>query len=368
MVSACLAAVPSGVPAVAAARPYASGQARFNPRSVYSLEMVSPRAGWALSSRFAIGRTLNGGRVWADATPLLPVSDRTNTAENESGFFAFSATRAGFIVKGPAGGCYFWRTEDGGKSWSRSFVPADPPSFPHLFADGRAKILLARSDPTIGGASARVVAVSSDGGASWTDVHGAVISSILGFSGGVGFGVAAPASEDGGPSLVAISRSAGRTWQLSRVPHALGPGALLSAIGVGVGAPGSATVAAVFTNREGGHVGFDTYRTVDGGREWTASPLVAPRSVSNDAPYVAFVNPRDGWLGFNGASTTRPLVYSTVDGGRHWDRFRSRVSPFQPQFVTRNVGFMVNPVARHHVQSILVTHDAGRRWTTVVAR
>jgi photosystem II stability/assembly factor-like uncharacterized protein len=171
----------------------------------------------AVNGRFPVVRTTDG-RSWSD------IGDRLPPAQVGEGAFAASGTctaalaeRYGWIATGAAARARVLRTTDGGDSWTESATPIVQGGQTR----GAATIafrdtlhgILAGGDIAAPDAPADNVAVTRDGGRTWT------LAARTPFPGGV-YGLAYVPTGDGrtvvatGPSGAAWSADEGRTWRL----------------------------------------------------------------------------------------------------------------------------------------------------------
>lgn len=161
--------------------------------------------------RFPVRRTTDG-RTWQD------IGDRLPAAQEGEGAFAASGTcvathgsKLGWISTGAAPASRVLRTTDGGDTWTAHAVPtvqgtAQSGAFSVAFRDAKHGILGA-GDLQQQGATQNI-AVSSDGGASWTLATPTPFpGALFGLAYGKGKAVIAT-----GPGGVAWSPDEGATW------------------------------------------------------------------------------------------------------------------------------------------------------------
>jgi photosystem II stability/assembly factor-like uncharacterized protein len=300
-----------------------AGPARpvLRPMLLASVDMVTPRAGWALevdSLRRVTGvvRTVDGGRRWERVTP--PV---TSAAEGTS-LSATSTVRAAVAVLRPRRGVTVWRTVDGGRTWTHGATVRSRFGGTVQFAGPRHG-WLSLSGGVAAGSSGLRIFVTADGGTTWQ------------------------------PLMVT-----------SPTPGASTPGAL--PFGCDKGTPAFATRALGYIGGvcAGGAPFF--YATADGGRTWRRQTLPGmPRDCQCWVDTPRFFSPAGGALTATVDYHERRL-YVTRDAGRAWSALPVRGSavPFDAagatvDFVSPTVGFAVpdRPTDR-----IWATRDGGRHW------
>jgi len=170
--------------------------------------------GDSVDKQFYILITTDGGRVWSRVPPAnLPAAQ-----ENEGAFAASGTNIAVFgkshawIGTGAAAKSRVLRTSDGGRSWQIADTPlASGPSagiFSIAFRDAKHGVV-AGGDYTKAEAAVDNLAVTSDGGATWTLVKG-----LSGFRSVVTYvpDMKTPALVAVGPSGCDYSMDDGRTW------------------------------------------------------------------------------------------------------------------------------------------------------------
>ncbi len=276
------------------------------PVGASGLTFVDANHGWAVAGSTSpdrrtqtveLLRTSDGGTTWVTAyqTVEQTPTESTQTGDCQFGDPTFVTPLIGFdpLSQCPGGNPYVGVTRDGGSTWRRVAVPRpDAPSGVTLFDDTVDPVF---SSPEIGSLFAEVcvgpdgsgcysygdIAHTTDGGASWssTSVVGAGASGLVAVDPTVAW---VPNGCIGGcasslhsqPSLLQTS-DGGVHWVAERLPAALGPNRHGSQTFQFV----NAQVGFAVTTQEnlgGGAVFVHYYRTVDGGKHWTAySPVVA---------------------------------------------------------------------------------------------
>ena len=288
-----------------------------------SLQMVSPRIGWALRwtsnpgslapSSLVPARTTDGGRTWVDVTP----STARVAPNSGSDLFVLDADRAWVGV-----GTTLYSTSNGGASWTRLAT------FDHLGS---------------------LDFVNAQDGWDMEDLGAAM-----------------------GQDAVAIYRTTdgGRRWYLvARTPSLVGSGVSLGGLITNCDKNGIVFA----TPRDGwiteycnaGSLGFFT--THDGGSRWTQQHLPVPSACSDGcgvSPPTFFGS--TGFLTVGGAS----MLFVTHDTGATWARVSlpvNRSRSWIVQFVDARHGFAVpgSPAGGVTGHVLYVTSDAGAIWMPV---
>lgn len=338
------------------------------------LTFADPQYGWLLDNCDNLGRpdllrTDDGGLSW-EYTGYPPPSDEPDwfesrlctspaptTFEPDSVLFALSC-------KGPSGDqtAFLYRTDDG-KNWRTSPFPGGSPLF---------------LTPETGFALGREVYKTTDGGASWTKVKTVAWEGQFSFFDDQhGWAVA---RTEGAVALVKTD-DGGRTWQelqptiaqpvtidsIHMIDAATGwafghpdgeDERLLRTSNGGntwldITAPISALgqnqpqklVDGVFLSAERAWIVsryapgdrlpmWSIWYTLDGGRSWAMG--TAPDLGGNVVEFLTAPDSKDGWLMFGldaGAGHSWASLFSTHDGGTHWDRI---LDPGDPDYYKRN--------------------------------
>lgn len=128
------------------------------------LDAVSPKVAWVGGSEGGVWTTSDGGRHWRDVSP--PGAEKAKLLFRD--VEASSARKAQVLAIGEGTDSRIYRTVDGGRTWTKTFVNREPKAFYDCFAmypDGRHG--LAMSDPVKG--KFKIIR-TSDGGRSWSAV------------------------------------------------------------------------------------------------------------------------------------------------------------------------------------------------------
>lgn len=234
--------------------------------SLRGLSVLSDSIAWASGTRGTFLRTLNGGASWEVGT--VDGADSLDFRD----MHAFSATEALLVSAGqPA---HMYRTEDGGKSWSKVYEDSSGQAFFDAVAFPDPENGLVMSDPVNG---SFLILSSQNGGRSWKPVDESKLPPAMG--GEAGFAAS-------GTGLVVVQPD-------------------LALFGTG------GTAVRVF-------------RSTNGGKSWEAhhTPL-EPETASTGIYSIAMKDKQDGLA--LGGDYTRPDATTnhlllTQDGGKSWQK------------------------------------------------
>lgn len=358
-----------------------------------SLQMVSPKRGWALrwartpggaGALLAVSRTTDGGHTWTDVTPAQ-AGAVLGSIDTVGCLYAFDAERAWFAVSRPQQDRYVrmtvYRTADGGRRWSSS-TPIDSHGTPEYldFVEASHGWLLADLGAATGNDVVALFA-TVDGGRRWTlasETASLVAPTqrpkalpLEGTKTGLRF--VSPttgwvtADNIGGGAHVEITHDGGRTWAAQSLP--IPQGARFTA--------GSEVSPPQFFDRSGFLVLLGSSKPIlllshDGGTIWARETLPAG---AGRFPVVQFVDARHCFLVEGSTSgALGPRFYRTTDGGRTWNEVHTTLRFSQLQrssfdFVTPHVGFAW--VAGDDEQGatappLYETSDGGQTWNRIV--
>lgn len=276
------------------------------------LAVIDRQVAWAGSLDSRLVKTLDGGRSWQDVTP-------PGVAGVVPGFHDIAAFDANHVVAmrvGPGSASRIYRTENGGRTWRRTFQgPRDDQFFLDSMAFYDKQHGLAVSDP-VGGKF--VVLSTSDGGRSWTQLPSDGMPAALPGEYGIASGTSMTTEGNdawfgtaGAAARVFHSRDGGHTWDVRTTPisHTAGNGAGVISLafrtddhGLAVGGdlddPADNAVVAAFS--------------VNGG-PWTAS-LSQPPGEHGSVAWLPFTPFGAVAVGSSGSDVS-------YDAGRHWTHF-----------------------------------------------
>lgn len=387
-------------PSRASTEPSGGASAKGAPVWFSSLQMISPRTGWALrwtrnpgradAAVLAPARTTDGGRTWSDVTPSAARPLLTPTATTGT-LFALGGERAWFAVSRqrahrPVDTVVF-ATSDGGRTWrsSPAFASLGSPSMLD-FTDADHGWLVADRGAAMG-SDAVAVFSTSDGGLHWSPVsrtpslagqgRGSGALPLLCDKSGIIFsgtrtGWLTGACNAGAP-FVEVTHNGGRTWAPQPVP---GQDRACRS--------GSQADSPQFFGSTG-YLAVSCFPrpwllvTHDGGATWSRLPLPAQPGVF---PRVDFVSARRGFLIPEGPQDIAPgggplpqVLYRTLDGGRDWQAVHPRMpagvhGTLQVGFVSASTGFAWLPGtdAASGAPPLCSTRDGGRTWACSVPR
>jgi photosystem II stability/assembly factor-like uncharacterized protein len=268
-------------------------------------------------------RTTDSGRDWAVVASGLFVG-------NQVGSYEFIDATTGFA--NVSNSSVPWWTHDGGKTWSlpgaNRIVGSVVCTLPSDAVSSTLPVGPKMVSPTVGwsGGARR----TTDGGATWSRVG-------------------PPPAKDSTSGYGEFFLDAKHAWVAQTV--------------------GSPTACADH---------FVVFSTADGGATWTQGALVAIQDPQSDPMGgwrmgLAFVDPDHGWLRFELYGRQGPL-YRTVDGGRHWTAVAVPTAPANSSgcsgvdvpvssssttvWMSTRCGDGTNPPL-----SFFVSHDGGATWS-----
>jgi len=333
---------------------------------------------WAVSGT-RLMLSFDGGATWtATAIPATDeaVSFVPSTAVLDARHAWAVRAGAGSHTGGPNDfvSLVVYRTADGGGSWQSTTIPGN-------FAGGQSKLLFANAQDgflvSVGFGTDGLTTVSrtSDGGANWTgspkksldwdvSISDATTLWVSAMGGGAMCGHC-------GEPLLQVSRDAGATWAVARLPGYEGKLTTGSLSVAAAPAFLDASTGYVIVNESKTSEPSDgssrIFRTADGGRTW---------SVAGTAPYwldnVSIVDATH-WFGDaaaappNDAAASTPKAVATDDAGKTWHEVATDLSGFM-----KGGTWFVDPVHGGAIEGpglpdlpsrvLYVTADGGRTW------
>lgn len=322
--------------------------------------------GWGLAGSGAASRVLrseDGGADWTDVTP--PYAREQDSTIRWGGYFMDSQTAwvALSLPPNPKQGTTVYRTTDGGKTWKGTDVAYS--GFVQMGFNDREHGWLMLHQGAAAGSEGVVILTTSDGGASWQHFVTTDFNTRLFGGDKNGYGFADPQHGwitgvwAGNSVMLYETKDAGKSWS----DRTLSIPAGLSAEG-----GGAASYPPVFSDSKTGvmPVTFNSgralvlYRTVDGGQTWSAT---TPVHFDHQIPGARFsvLDPQ------HIVAADRANVYTTSDGGRHWQTVhagRSLEGVEDINFATLSDGWAVLQGQDSSSDStiLLQTTDGGKTW------
>ena len=312
---------------------------------------------WAIKGDALLTST-DGGQTWrGHAIPMAP----NNTFVGDT-VFVLDAGHAWTLTAART----IYRSVDGGATWTPATLPGDCPTFMGLsFVDARVGYLVCLVDATppvgasptaVTGPPTATVMRSTDGGATWT----VVASGASTKSGPIGTNIVATDErtlwagvndwDSGTQALLAVSRDGGATWS-DAAPQGIDP--------VDKHPSGPSGSLPVFPTPADGFIwAWDgsaarMFRTRDGGVTWT----VEPQPSDHAGPPAALLTP-NSWVTYQ----TSPLrILHSSDGGAHWTSVEAGGVPDPPDVFFFGFSDQEHGVANMG-QVLFVTADGGRTW------
>ena len=333
---------------------------------MFSLHMIDPTTGWALSEH-GILRTTDGGLHWINVTPSGAMITRESVA-------SFLTASLAWVATPQANGAtsQIVATTDGGQTWQQSSVPAvDLKQM--AFVDAQHGWILAGWGTGEGAAEAVTVFRTTDGGKTWMNVSSALPASTdtpppgqLPFGGrksGIQFLNASTGWITGtvGANDLAwlyASHDGGATWYRQSLPLPSGvPPAQLSLGSPTLFSPTDGVLPVIFSDvLTGRGVATDIYVTHDGGTTWTSTTPLPLAAVAID-----FADEQHGWAS-DGVN-----LHRTSDGGQQWTKLSPGANFKQVtslDFVSSTLGWAIRGQGKNS-SLLLKTTDGGGTWTPI---
>ena len=261
------------------------------------------KACWASGSKGTFARTLDG-RKWTTG-----VVKGAETAEFRS-IVAFSGTSAVMLAIGDGPESRVFRTDDGGRSWAKTFQNPDPRAFYDALAFWDERHGLAFGDPVDG---RMPILATDDGGRSWRKLDADMPDAEPGEAAFAASGrcLALSGLSDawivtgGGAARVFRSKDRGRSWFAAPTPllPLSSSGGLFGVLPLGGG--DAIAVGGDYENDD--RPGY-LLRTTDDGQTWPVWPSFRPAGLREAA-----IRYKGGYLLVGSAGTDL-----STDGGRTW--------------------------------------------------
>jgi photosystem II stability/assembly factor-like uncharacterized protein len=255
-----------------------------------------------------------------------------------------------------------YRSSDGGASWAAANLPDNCGIQIGLsFVDATVGYVICLDDY-----ARATVMRTGDGGATWTVIttnattDSGPIGSVMEATDEQTLWAASNDFDNGTQALLAVSRNGGATWTDAKLPGV--PAANVRA--EDAGKPGWSASLPTFVTPEDGLVGVVDrsigssggrfFGTDDGGRTWKEEPQA---SGQNRSP--AAVLTMDSWVAYDDSP---PQILHTSDGGAHWTAVAAGGLPDPAYFY--GFAFSDELYGMAKVGSVLlVTSDGGATWT-----
>lgn len=336
------------------------------PGSLFSLHMIDPMTGWALSEH-AVLRTTDSGLHWKNVTPPNTLLTRESIADFLTASLAWVATPQ---VNGAM--TQVLRTMDSGQTWQQSTIPVV-----YLkqitFIDSQHGWILAGWGVRGGAAEAVAVFRTGDGGKTWSNVSSALPASTdtpppghLPFGGrksGIHFLNTSTGWITGTVGVndltwLYVSHDGGTTWYQQSLPLPPGvPSAQLSLVPPAFFSATDGILPVIFSDVATGRgIATDIYVTHDEGTTWKSTTPLPLASVALD-----FVDKQHGW------ATDGMILYRTSDAGQRWTKLSPGASFKQVtslDFVSSTLGWAIGGQGNNS-SLLLKTTDGGQTWTPI---
>ncbi|NOX54993.1 MAG: hypothetical protein GXP27_11270 [Planctomycetes bacterium] len=306
--------------------------------SLFAVDFVGPRTGWAVGDHGTVWRTIDGGRTWQ----FLPTPVDCSLRD-----VCFLTDQVGWIVGGgfepftQAAFGVVWHTTDGGRTWKRLDRRRLPMLIAVRFFGPKTGIVVALASPE-GSKDRAGVFVTTDGGETWEQLTGELAGSWRGAD-FIGTGTGVVVGRRGRVGLVG-----GRKLLPPRV-EALGRRDLHDV--------------RLMPNLTGWLVGDGglVLRTTNGGIVWQEPAHPLPEEVRDVFDFYAVAcHKQKAWI--TGAPGS--VIWHTSDGGATWlAQMTGQSLPlYAVDFPTERMGYAVGAMG-----TILRTEDGGATWQTVRA-
>jgi photosystem II stability/assembly factor-like uncharacterized protein len=349
---------PSASVAVPASSPSAPSTALIPsppeaPFAIVNVARTGRSTGWVLTSR-GLAWTDDAGGTWR--TVAFPGFDPS--ARRENGLFVRGSTAWLPIIQKDTGDVAIARASEGGRTTSRSTLPARYP--------GVVAVTLSFVGPADGWAAVGTTSNgvrsdlfrTSDGGEHWE-----LVAKDAPFDGPIHF----TNPMEGWALGRQLHRTAdgGRTWTLQHPPAPFIDGLPGRFVALSLFGQRGVLQVAVPTGMQAFPI-FDV--TFDAGRTWVAREGDAMTYFGTGDPLLLAASDADNWHVAVGSQ-----VWATADAGRHWTR-RDVVSGATSamSFPTPDIGWSVvrtdahpPPATSTEQWKLLSTSDGGRNWTEV---
>lgn len=321
-----------------------------------SVTMINETKGWALSDKFKLLRTTDGGIHWSDVTP------RGSTIVPDSTFFGGQNFAWAALSGDLKSIVNLIHTTDGGKNWSKVVIPTTGiVSNSYFLDDARGWVMVYRGSGT--GNSDVQLFYTENSGDTWTKVastpdkfppNGQI--PLVGGKSGISFidqftgWMTGGTDKEDGLTWFYVTHDGGLTWDHESVP-------LPEKIGnspLGLTPPKFFSVeAGILTLTTEGSYQLVVYSTNDGGKTWKSRP---PLKLSDMLITDFFLDTLHGWV-----QDRSNNFYITADGGTTWQTVRPNMIIESLSFVNPQTGWAIGK------GQLFKTTDGGISWTNLNA-
>lgn len=351
--------------------PGSSPSANPSAANIVSVDMVSPKDGWATGTaggQQALWRSTNGGTVWTRVPLPFQVSGKNG--------ITLPLSPAGdstlFVADATVGGVNTYVTTDGGKTWTLLGTASTSDTMVSYFhlVNGSAGWLVTDNGVAMH-QSVYHLFHSNDGGKTWQLVAGTNPNGQLGSVPGYGDAVFS-FSPSGvgwmtGPALVngkgflMRSTDGGKMWSSVPVPvPAADASTLVTTFRPTFSTSGSVSIPVEYQGQNQNSL-VVLHVNSSGQAVATSAPLQTGKPVAND-----FLNPSDGWVTTAPWSPNQPQMWQTTNGGQSWSTLpavsQMLGSDVQLQFVTPSIGFAFASNQTSFPPVLWETVDGGNTW------
>jgi len=238
------------------------------------LSVVNRQVAWVSGTTGTVLRTRDGGSTWSDVSPGIVDGFDTSTLQFRD-IEAWEGGRAVILSIGTGAESRIYRTDDGGRSWTTSFVNAEEVAFYDCLAFWDARNGLALSDPVDGKFRLQR---TTDNGRTWSQVDPSGMPPAL--EGEFAFAASGTCLVTAGaqyawiatggadPARVLRSSDRGLTWTAAATPLRAGPTAGVYSLAFRNPRDGVAVGGAFDAETDGSDAAA---WSDDGGQTWTAS-------------------------------------------------------------------------------------------------
>jgi photosystem II stability/assembly factor-like uncharacterized protein/mono/diheme cytochrome c family protein len=281
------------------------GHYRTTPKADYrGLAAVDAKTAWIGGTNGTIARTTDGGATWQNRSP------RTDDKLDFRDLEAFGANVAFALAAGPGPLSQIWKTADGGQTWAKQFVLAQPKGFLDAIAFWDESNGVAIGDPVEG----RFQLVRTTDGTNWTVEPGPTAIEGEGAFAASGTCLIANGPNDlwlvtgaKGQSRILHSQDRGKTWTAR---DGFPAGAEGSSGLFGLHRDGNTVIAVGGDYTKPTEIAKTAVVTVDAGKSWAV--------IDGKLPFCSAVTrTKTGWLAVGPGGTFRSpdgVAWARIDG------------------------------------------------------